>query len=84
MRLLLSSKCQDTPGSSPSHRKRPKIRNTQCFSDMVSSHSARALYQDVRALTCIPRVLKKVIQPTTKLSNMSALKFLAQNDETDL
>ncbi|SRR6266550_242259 len=82
--FAIPSECQHTPGSSPSHRKRPKIRNTQCFSDMVSSHSAGALYQDVRALTCIPRVLKKVIQPTPKLSNMLALMFPAQNGETDL
>jgi hypothetical protein len=82
--IAITSECHHTPGSSPSHRKRPKIRNMQCFSDMVSSHSAGALYQDIRALACIPGVLKKVIQPIPKLSNMVALKFLAQNGGTDL
>ena len=54
-------------GASPGHRKRSKVGDLKCFSDMDTSHGRRRFNEDIGALTGFPGGYQQFVQPASEL-----------------
>ncbi len=59
---------QNAPRTSPCHSECSEVRDLQRLGDVVATHRARTLDEDVCALTRFPGRLKKVVYPSAELS----------------
>jgi hypothetical protein len=63
---LFSSFATRASSPGPGHRKRSEVGDLKTLSDVDTSEGRRGLDQDVRVLTCDPRVVEEVVKPPSE------------------